>query len=434
MAQKYELFKDSGSIWIGEIPSHWNIGNFRYFGEFTKGKLPSTTNIEGKGLPIIGASEMLGKECRTFTEETNVPLCNSDDILILWDGANAGIISSRHKGVVSSTAVKYHCLSSKIDKNYLFYYLKSVEPFFKDKVNGTTIPHMNIKYINEVPMLIPTPQEQTSIVNLLDQKCKEIESLISLQEEMITELQAYKQSVITEAVTKGLNPNAKMKDSGIEWIGEIPEEWQTIKLNRIMGFIGGYAFNSNKYAKEQTHNQVIRIGNVKNNYLKLDASPIFIDDNVAIEAAKCKLNENCILFTMTGTKGKRDYFYTLLLKKEHFKNKDLYLNQRVGCFVQKTHNIDMRYYNYLLKDNHILDSIFLYETGTANQGNLGIETINRTILQFPPLVDQCAIANYLDTQASQIDELIALKQMKIDQLVEYKKSVIYEYVTGKKRV
>ena len=94
----------------------------------------------------------------------------------------------------------------------------------------------------------------------------------------------------------------------------------------------------------------------------------------------------------------------------------------------------MRYYNYLLKDNHILDSIFLYETGTANQGNLGIETINRTILQFPPLVDQCAIANYLDTQASQIDELIALKQMKIDQLVEYKKSVIYEYVTGKKRV
>ena len=117
-----------------------------------------------------------------------------------------------------------------------------------------------------------------------------------------------------------------MKYSGIKWIGEIPEGWQTIKLNRIMGFIGGYAFNSNKYAKEQTHNQVIRIGNVKNNYLKLDASPIFIDDNVAIEAAKCKLNENCILFTMTGTKGKRDYFYTLLLKKEHFKNKDLYFN------------------------------------------------------------------------------------------------------------
>ena len=105
MAKTYDTYKDSGSVWVGDIPSEWNIGNFRYFGEFTKGKLPSTTNTEGKGLPIIGASEMLGKECRTFSEDANVPQCSNDDILILWDGANAGIISSHHKGIVSSTAV-----------------------------------------------------------------------------------------------------------------------------------------------------------------------------------------------------------------------------------------------------------------------------------------------------------------------------------------
>lgn len=210
MAKTYESYKDSGSTWIGQIPSGWELGNFRYYGEFTKGKLPSSTNVEAKGLPIIGASEMLGKECRTFTEETNVPLCKPDDILILWDGANAGIISSHHTGVVSSTAVKYSCLNPDVNKNYLFYLLKSVEPFFKEEVNGTTIPHMNMKYINEVPLLIPSSKEQQSIASFLDTKCGEIDSLISLQEEMISELQAYKQSVITEAVTKGLDPNAKM--------------------------------------------------------------------------------------------------------------------------------------------------------------------------------------------------------------------------------
>lgn len=137
---------------------------------------------------------------------------------------------------------------------------------------------------------------------------------------------------------------------------------------------------------------------------------------------------------MTGTKGKRDYFYTLLLKDEHFKEKELYLNQRVGCFYPFNNLIDVRYYNYLLKDKHILDSIFLYETGTANQGNLSIESINKTLLQFPPLSEQQAIASYLDTKTQQIDSLISLKQQKIAELKDYKKSIIYEYVTGKKRV
>jgi type I restriction enzyme S subunit len=248
---------------------------------------------------------------------------------------------------------------------------------------------------------------------------------------MIEELKAYKQSVITEAVTKGLNPNAPMRNSGIDWIGEIPEHWEVIKLGRIFSFQGGFAFKSDGYVAE-SNNQVIRIGNVKNNLLLLDNSPVYIDDNLAEIASNYKLNENCILFTMTGTKGKRDYFFTLLLKKEHLV-KNLFLNQRVGCFIAKE-NVCPNYYNYLLKDNGILDCIFFYETGTANQGNLGIDSISRTLLQMPPYDEQRKIASYLDTKCSEIDSLIALKQAKIEELKEYKKSVIYEYVTGKKEV
>ena len=99
-------YKDSGIEWIGQIPKEWIFGRYKYSGSFTKGKLPSIQNAEQNGAPIIGASEMLGKEHRTYTTDTNVPTCDIDDILILWDGANAGIVANGCEGVVSSTAVK----------------------------------------------------------------------------------------------------------------------------------------------------------------------------------------------------------------------------------------------------------------------------------------------------------------------------------------
>jgi type I restriction enzyme S subunit len=223
-----------------------------------------------------------------------------------------------------------------------------------------------------------------------------------------------------------------MKESGIEWIGQIPEHWEVRKLSRILSFKGGFAFNSDDF-KEEGNKQVVRIGNIRNDLLRLNISPVYISNNIALQAKNAKLEKGQILFTMTGTKGKRDYFYTLLLKDQDFENRDLYLNQRVGCFVKKD-DARTEYYNYLLKDKNILDSIFIYETGTANQGNLGIETIKRTMLQYPPISEQQSIADYLDEKCSNIDSLINIKQQKIEELKDYKKSIIYEYVTGKKEV
>ena len=146
-----------------------------------------------------------------------------------------------------------------------------------------------------------------------------------------------------------------------------------------------------------------------------------------------RIKEGTILFTMTGTKGKRDYFFTHLVRKQDIETRKLYLNQRVGCLIP-TEMIYAGYYNYLLKDKRILDSIFIYETGTANQGNLGIESIRRTKLHFPPVEEQKAISNYLDQKCYGIDRLIERKIMIIEKLLEYKKSLIYEVVTGKREV
>lgn len=445
MAKTYESYKDSGSTWIGQIPSGWELGNFRYYGEFTKGKLPSSTNVEAKGLPIIGASEMLGKECRTFTEETNVPLCKPDDILILWDGANAGIISSHHTGVVSSTAVKYSCLNPDVNKNYLFYLLKSVEPFFKEEVNGTTIPHMNMKYINEVPLLIPSSKEQQSIASFLDTKCGEIDSLISLQEEMISELQAYKQSVITEAVTKGLDPNAKMnccasrekndacisssetqpaierkfKDSGVEWIGEIPEKWSKDKVFRVFANIGsGTTPKATEDSNFEGEINWIQSGDINGSIMN---------------SCKNKISQQ-VLNKYSALKIYKAPFIIVAMYGASVGN--ISVSMIDGCVNQAccVMSDSVHYFDYLFYAIKSAKDYLIYRAEGGGQPNISQDKLKNLWLPIPPLSEQQSIATYLDAKTSQIDSLISLKQQKIDELKSYKKSIIYEYVTGKKRV
>lgn len=423
MAKTYDTYKDSGSVWVGDIPSEWNIGNFRYFGEFTKGKLPSTTNTEGKGLPIIGASEMLGKECRTFSEDANVPQCSNDDILILWDGANAGIISSHHKGIVSSTAVKYHCSNSDVNKNFLYYFLKSVEPNFKEKVNGTTIPHMNMKYINEIPLLMPPLSVQQSISSFLDTKCGEIDSLISIQEEMISELLAYKQSVITEAVTKGLDKKAKMKNSGVKWIGDIPEEWEVIKIQYLnQGLTDGTHGTYNRVDKGRL---LLSSKNVREKDLLItDSESQISEEDYQSIISNGFPKKGDLLMCCIGASIGRCIIY---------KYDETYAFQRSVIFIRCNKLIKPELLRYnLLSNNSLLQELFLINQSA--QAGLYQGQVKEIKVIVPPISKQKQIIDYLDEKTFQIDSLIALKQSKIESLKEYKKSIIYEYVTGKKRV
>ena len=429
---------DSGIPWIGDIPKSWKIvrnkdvfsNSKTLVGEnWSKTQLLSLTT---KGIKPVAIGSTSGKvpdsyETYQVVEKDNLVMCLFDlDCSAVFSGLSpiSGMISPAYKALT-------------IKKGYYSdFYAKWFEYIFDGR--KFMFLSKNIRYsltydeFAALQIVAPSLSEQQRIAEFLDRKCGEVDEMIALQEQIIEELKAYKQSVITEAVTKGLKPDVSMKDSGIEWIGEIPEHWEVRKLSKVFSFKGGYAFNSDDF-KEEGDKQVIRIGNIRNDLLRLDVSPVYISNNIALKAEKSQLEKGQILFTMTGTKGKRDYFYTLLLKDENFDGKELYLNQRVGCFAKKD-GVCAGYYNYLLKDSNILDSIFIYETGTANQGNLGIETIKRTMLQYPPEDEQQSIADYLDNKCGEIDELIAIKQSKIDNLKEYKKSIIYEYVTGKREV
>ena len=417
--------KHSGIPWIGEIPKEWKELRFKYAGIMQKGKLPAETNVDGIGEPIIGASEMLGKPFRQYSTDSDVPKCKHSDIIILWDGANAGIVANKLCGIVSSTAVCYSCTDCKCDSSYVFYLFKGVERYFRDKVFGTTIPHMNSSYIDDVPLLLPPLSEQQKIASYLDKKCSEIDEMVVLQEKIIEELKAYKQSVITEAVTKGLNPDVPMKDSGIEWIGEIPESWEVCRMKNVAELFGRIGFRG--YTSEDLNKDgegAITLSPSNMLPMGMDYSNVtYLSWFKYHESPEIKIQNGDILMVKTGSSyGKVSYVEDL--------PKEATINPQILRIVSK---INSKYLGYYMQT-----TFFTYQVEGSVVGGtiptISQEKIYNFYVLLPPLSEQQSIASYLDEKCSEIDNLISIKQSKIESLKEYKKSIIYEYVTGKKEV
>ena len=269
-------------------------------------------------------------------------------------------------------------------------------------------------------LAIPSLSEQQKIADYLDKVCGEVDEMVALQETMIEELKAYKQSVITEAVTKGLKSNVPMKDSGIDWIGEVPEHWEIRRLKYI-----GISENGLTYSPKDMCDSsdggilVLRSSNIK------DGKLVF-DDNVYVNSAPQILHVkkgDIIICSRNGSAA--------LVGKSAIVEEDMYAT--FGAFMMRFRsNHNTRYINYLLTAA-VTQYKQLFSTTTINQltkgvfGNLEMPFINSQD-------EQQSIASYLDSKCAEVDALIAIKQVKIEELKEYKKSVIYEYVTGKKEV
>lgn len=424
--QRYDTYKDSGVQWLGEIPSHWEVKRFKHFGTFSKGKLPKNTNLDGMGFPIIGASEMNGKEPSVFTEDINVPHCLPYDILILWDGANAGLVANNKKGVVASTAVKYTCFDDSINNRYLFYLIKNYQRYYKDKVSGTTIPHMNIAFINDTPLLVPKYAEQTAIANFLDTATTKIDAAIAQQQKMIDLLNERKQIIINRAVTRGLNPNAKMKDSGVEWIGEVPEEWDFVRLKHLTKIISKGTTPST-IGKEILSNGNIRFlkaENIVNNSV-CENPEFFIDETTHAILKRSNLQENDLLFVIAGaTIGK----VAILTKELTPAN----TNQAIS-FIRLNNPEMAKYIWYVLQSEITKKYIWLNAVQSA-QPNISMEDLGNIQMPIPDVSIQNEIIDYIEAKVSPIENSIYNCQKQISLLQERKQIVINEVVTGKMKI
>ncbi len=211
---------------------------------------------------------------------------------------------------------------------------------------------------------------------------------------------------------------------------EIPESWVWCRLGEISLFCGGYAYKSTDFIEKSLY-QVLRLGNVKNDFLKLETSPVFISSSVAALTDKYKSKENDILLTMTGTRKKRDYFYTYRVKSI---DSTFYINQRVGV-IRPVIGLLSSYLIHVLKSEPILKDVFQYETGTANQGNLGSENILKVLIPLPPLSEQHRIVEKIEELMPLVEEYDKA-QSELDKLNEslpeqLKKSILQQAIMGK---
>ena len=413
--------KYSGIEWIGEVPKNKRIIRNKYLLEYIKGKLPTDTNFESAGFPYIGATDLDSHEpCKTYTCDETLPDACDSDLLVLWDGARAGLCGTHKVGKVSSTIVRIREVDSTIYRPFLYWYYKGFEDYMYQRVNGTTIPHMNRKYIEEIQMIDWTAQEQQHISDYLDRKCSQIDAIIAKQQEVIEKLKAYKLSVITETVTKGLNPNVPMKDSGVEWIGKIPEHWETASISRVATVVRGASprpAGDPRYFNGQ-------------DVPWITVAEVTKDDGKYITSTESYLTEEGAKYSRLVEKG------TLVLSNSGATLGVPKVTLITGCINDGSVaffdlKVEQMYLLYVFKSRTLELRKQMQGYG---QPNLNTSIIKSIVIPLPHPEEQKSICEYLDKRCKAVDDTIKIKEKVVDRLSEYKKSLIYEVVTGKKEV
>ena len=430
---KYQSYKPSGVEWIGDIPLNWSLKRIC----FVFRPISIKNNIGEINLSVYRDYGVIPTDSRddnhnTISEDTsNYKLVQVGDFVMnkmkCWMGS-LGL--SDYRGIVSPSYTVMRPINNE-NRKYLHYLLRSqlYIPQYRRLSYGVRIGQWDMRFedFRDLPCVIPPLQEQLQIVQFLDEKTELIDKLISTKERKITLLKEQRTSLINEVVTKGLNPNVKMKDSGVEWIGEIPEGWKITKLKYLVTFDSGYSFNSSDYVDEGVN--LIRIGSLYDNTLDLERSPVFLPIQFLNQHQNFVVKKNDILISLTGTLGKRDYGYSIVYDKDF----PSLLNQRVGRLKLKSEDLNFKLFTSILHSEYYLNQLFCKPTGTK-QGNFSSDDIISNYIFLPPNQEQHQIVEYLDSKTKEIDDLVQLEQKKIDLLKEYRQSLISEVVTGKVKV
>lgn len=405
--------------WINEIPNDWQISKLKYLGQYINGFAFKPDDWGDIGKPIIRIQDLTRSSNNTNYFNGVIPdkyLVTNGDILVSWAATLDAFIWSKGEGWLNQHIFKVVPNVKIIVPEFFFWLIKLAMQYMNnDNKHGIMMQHVTLNVFNNFPVPLPAMNEQHLIAGRLQTSCKQVDSLVTVVEAQIEKLKQYKQSLITEVVTKGLDPNVPMKDSGVEWIKQIPEHWNAVPINalfRIKKEIIGHepdcvlsitqqglkikdiSVNEGQMAANYDKYQIVNIGDFAMNHMDLLTGGIGISEYEGVTSPDYRV------FTLRNTDMNKRYF--LYIFQMYYRNKIFY------AFGQ----------------------------GAANMGRWRLPAQNFKTMYIPvaPDLEQSAIVSYLDTKCTQIDRLIAIKQAKIEKLNQYKKSLIYEYVTGKKEV
>ncbi len=415
--------KDSNVTWIGKVPYNWDIVRFKdYYKNKKEIAGEHSSDYERLALTLNGVvkrpkDDSEGLQPKEF--DTYQILRENDFVFKMIDLQNIStsrVGLSPYTGLVSPAYIRFTSRTENQFNRFTYYYLMSMyyNCVFNSLGGDGVRSALNASDMGALMIPFPNISEQKSIAAHLDRKCTQIDALIVNSEQQIEKLKTYKLSVITETVIKGLDPDVEMKDSGVEWIGKIPEHWNTIRVKQLLRERKERSVNG----EEEPLSMSQKLGLVPT--IMLDTIP-----NMASSFIGAKL---AYVNDLVFNKLKAHLGVFSVSKYDGLVSPDYAVYFSTGV-------CDLKYLEYLFKTPQCISEFRKRSTGiAAGLTRLYTDGLFAIECPLPSKEEQQQIANYLDTKSEQIDRLIAIKQQKIEKLQQYKKSLIYEYVTGKKEV
>lgn len=422
-------YKDSGIEWIGAIPKGWKISRLKYVSDI----------YTAKPHPYFGPDEDFifaknDKPYDIFSSPNGEWVSSGYDLIITGRVGTIGRYEKLLKKRKNKVAVtdnrliikpKDEALNILINYAYLFWTMHIVS--LKDIIYGSAVPLITATSLLKKYIPLPSLPEQQRIADFLDAKCDILDRTIDAVSRQIEDLEKYKKALITKTVTKGIckkgEPERAMKDSGVEWIGEVPEEWSVKRLKYVLDSIrNGAPAAAVEYSPELP--RYIRITDIDDNGRLKETGKQSLPEDIA---KRYMLNKEAVLIASVGSLGK-----TMLFNPDTEKEKCAFAGYLIEA-VTNPEAMNSKFLFYFIKSNAYMDWANRNFVQTTIQ-NLSAGRHKNLPVTVPPLAEQQQIADYLDEKCKNIDNRVQKRRQQLEWLKEYKKSLIFNYVTGKKRV
>lgn len=425
--RRYESYKDSGVEWLGDVPSHWES-----FPLFVQAKISSITNHIDKELLSVYLDRGVVRFSDVDEKRTNVTsfdlskyqLVRKGNLVLNNQQAWRGSVGvSSYEGIVSPAYLILE-LSNKFDPhyaNYLFRNGSMVSHYLiASKGVGTIQRNLYWGNLRRAPIFIPPLSEQQKIAQFLDEKTAKINQAVDLAEKQIALLKEHKQILIQNAVTRGLNPDVLLKDSGVEWIGQVPEHWEVKKL-KFVSKINQHTLPENTNGSLSI--KYVDIGSVsfENCIEKVEN---FLFKNAPSRARRLANRGDIVVSTV------RTYLKAITMVKEE--HQDCIFSTGFAV-ITSNECLEDNFFELYAKSDAFTEQVSVFSKGMSYPA-INSTDLSNLWITVPPISEQQKIADYLETQVSKINQAIALKKAHIEKLKEYKSVLINDVVTGKVRV
>lgn len=417
------------------LPVHWRAGRLRWLAKRYAGGTPDRNRLEyweDGTIPWLNSGavnqDLITEAAAFITEEA---VGNSS---ARWVPARALVMAlagqGKTKGMTAQLAFTATCNQSmaaivpndRIEARFLLWWLRANYQNIRNMSGGDNRDGLNLELLGDIACPLPPLDEQGEVAAFLDRETAKIDALIEEQRRLIALLKEKRQAVISHAVTKGLDPHAPMKDSGIEWLGEVPAHWKVCKLGFQAKLQSGYAFSSNDFGTEGV--PVVRMNNLARGKLDL-SNAAFIPQGVVNE--RVTLLEGDLVWGMSGSVGETGSLGNFA--RVGAADLPCQLNQRVGRFVCSD-RLDVDYLEFVIQGESFQKQTLLFVTGTA-QFNVSGEQVQSILVATPPLKEQAKIAVFLRETITRYAELMAESNRSISLLHERRAALISAAVTGK---